>query len=317
MEYRQLGKSGLKISSLSFGSWLTFGDQIGVQEAKVCMRYAFENGINFFDNAEVYANGKAEEIMGDVLKDFRRESFVVSTKIFWGGDGPNDVGLSRKHVLEGTRNSLKRLKLDYVDLLYCHRPDPSTPIEETVRAMDYLVRSGQALYWGTSEWSAEEIESAHQISKELGCIPPTVEQPQYNLFHHQRVEEEYAPLCAKYGMGLTTFSPLAFGILSGKYNQGMPAGSRLAENPMWRSEDMEQRIQKARALLPIAESLNCTLSQLAIAWCLKNIHVSSVIVGASNLEQLKENMLALPVVENLNEKILGEIKKLVSEKLTG
>jgi len=310
MQYRQLGNAGLKVSELSFGSWLTFGDQIGIEGANACMRYAYEQGVNFFDNAEVYANGKAEEIMGQALKSFRRESLVVSTKIFWGGEGPNDVGLSRKHLLEGTRNSLKRLQLEYVDLLFCHRPDPSTPIEETVRAMDHLVRSGQALYWGTSEWSAQEIESAYQIAEQLGCIPPSMEQSLYNLFHRRRVEEEYTSLYKKYGMGLTTFSPLASGVLSGKYNKGTPKDSRLGKHPVWRSKDAEQRIQKVIALEPVAKSLQCTLSQLAIAWCLKNNNVSSVILGATNLKQLQENLAAVEVAERITEEELKAIAQI-------
>lgn len=311
MQYRQLGKAGLKVSALSFGSWLTFGEKIGLDEAKACMRYAFDQGINFFDNAEVYGNGRAELIMGEALKGFRREDVVVATKIFWGGKGPNDVGLSRKHLIEGTKNSLRRLQLDYVDMLFCHRPDPATPIEETVRAMDYLVRSGQAFYWGTSEWSAEQISAAYEIAEKLGCIPPSMEQSQYNLFHRDRIEQEYAQLYDKYGMGVTSFSPLASGLLSGKYNDGMPKEGRLVLYPEWRSPDMEQRIVKTRELASVVKSLECTLAQLAIAWCLKNSHVSSVIVGASSLDQLGENLKALTIAEQLNSDILQHIERVV------
>lgn len=308
MEYRKLGDSGLNISALSLGSWLTFGDQIKIDEAKLIMRLAYDHGVNFFDNAEVYAEGKSEEIMGQALKDFRRESLIVSSKIFWGGHGPNDVGLSRKHIIEGTKNALKRLGLEYVDLIFCHRPDPGTPIEETVRAMDYLINSGQALYWGTSEWSREQISTAFTIAEKLGCIAPTMEQPQYNLFHRQRVEQEYLPLYEQYGLGTTIWGPLAFGLLSGKYNQGIPADSRLAKHPMWRAADMEQRISKVRSLAKIAEQLGCTLSQLAIGWCLKKPHISSVIIGASSVAQLKENLGSLAVMEQLTAEIMAEIE---------
>jgi voltage-dependent potassium channel beta subunit len=312
MQYRQLGKSGLKISALSFGSWLTFGEKIGLEEAKICLKHAYDHGVNFFDNAEVYRNGLSEEVMGKAIKAFRRESLVISTKIFWGGEAPNDVGLSRKHLIEGTRNSLKRLQLDYVDLLYCHRPDPTTPIEETVRAMDYLVREGLALYWGTSEWKAEEITMAYQLAKELGCIPPSMEQPQYNLFHRQRVEQEYMPLYAHYGMGTTTFAPLAFGLLSGKYNEGIPPDARLAQYPEWRAADMETRIDKVKNLVPIAKEQGCTLAQLAIAWCLKKPHVNSVILGASSLEQLKENLHSLNVAEQLTAHVIEKMEVITS-----
>ena len=307
MDYRKVGKAGLKVSVLGFGSWLTFGEKFDLDVAKSCMHYAFEQGINFFDNAEVYGNGKAEIIMGEALKDFRREDIVLTTKIFFGGNGVNDVGLSRKHLIEGTRNSLKRLQVDYVDLLYCHRPDPNTPIEETVRAMDYLVRSGQTLYWGTSEWSAAQIIEAYDLSYQLGCIPPSVEQSQYNLFHRERIEEEYAPLYQKYGMGVTTFSPLAFGILSGKYNEGLPADSRLALYPEWRSPDMERRINLTKELKTIADELSCSLAQLSIAWCLKNSHVSSVILGASTQQQLVENIQTLSLINQLDPHILTKI----------
>ncbi len=308
MQYRQLGKSGLKVSALSLGSWLTFGEKIGINEAKVCMRYAYDQGVNVFDNAEVYGDGKAEEIMGEVLKEFQRESIIVSTKIFWGGKSPTEIGLSRKHLIEGTKKSLRRLQLEYVDLLFCHRPDPSTPIEETVRAMDYLIRSGQALYWGTSEWSAQEIFSAYQIAEKLGCVPPTMEQPQYNLFHRYRIEQEYKTLYEQYGMGTTTFAPLAFGLLSGKYNADIPEDSRLGRYPMWRSPDMEQRVQKVKELAIISKEMGSTLAQLAIEWCLKNHNVSSVIVGASTLEQLIENLKAVEVVKHLTQPISHEIE---------
>ena len=314
MEYRQLGKAGIKVSALSFGSWLTFGDQLGIKEAKNCMKYAHEHGVNFFDNAEVYSQGQAEIIMGEALKEFKREDVVVSTKIFWGGSGVNDIGLSRKHLIEGTKNSLKRLQLDYIDLLFCHRPDPDTHIEETVLTMDYLVRSGYAFYWGTSEWSAEQIDAAYQTARKLHCIQPTMEQPQYNLFHRHRVEEEYAPLFSKYGMGATTWSPLDKGVLSGKYNLNIPFRSRLAKQPQWRGQDMEQRVNKVKGLAPVAQTLNCTLAQLAIAWCLKNPNVSSVILGATKVKQLEENLKALDVLPRLDDGMMKTINVLMSEQ---
>jgi voltage-dependent potassium channel beta subunit len=308
MKYRQLGKSGLKISELALGSWLTFGEKLGLKESKTCIHYAYEQGINFFDTAEVYSNGAAEEMVGSVLKAFRRESLVVATKIFWGGEGPNDVGLSRKHLIEGTKNSLKRLQLDYVDLLYCHRPDPATPIEETLRAMDYLVRAGLVFYWGTSEWPAQDIDTAYQLAKELGCTPPSMEQSQYNLFHRHRIEEEYAALYSQYQMGTTTFAPLAFGLLSGKYNDSMPLNARLTRYPQWCSSDMEKRIAKVKHLIPLAKKLDASLAQLAIAWCLKKNNISSVILGTSSLDQLKENLASLSVAEKLSDSIIEEIE---------
>ncbi|MCD6104157.1 MAG: aldo/keto reductase, partial [Thermosipho sp. (in: Bacteria)] len=307
MNYRKVGKWGLKISELSLGSWLTFGNQLDIAGAKEIVREAFKNGINFFDTAEAYANGMAESMLGEVLKEFRRSDIVVSTKIFWGGNGPNDRGLSRKHLLEGTWASLKRLQLDYVDIVYCHRPDPETPIEETVLAMDYLVRNGLALYWGTSEWSAEQLENAHKACKELNCIPPIVEQPQYNMLVKERVEKEYLPIYEKYGMGLTTFSPLASGILTGKYNNGIPEDSRLAKFPGLRKHLEESGIlsektfEKLQKLQKIADELGAKLSQLALAWCLLNPHVSSVILGVSKMEQLHENLNALEIKEKITE----------------
>lgn len=320
MNYRKVGKWGLRISELSLGSWLTFGNQLDIAAAKEIVRESFKNGINFFDTAEAYANGMAESMLGEVLKEFRRSDIVVSTKIFWGGNGPNDRGLSRKHLLEGTWASLKRLQLDYVDIVYCHRPDPETPIEETVLAMDYLVRNGLALYWGTSEWSAEQLENAHKACKELNCIPPIVEQPQYNMLVRDRVEKEYLPIYEKYGMGLTTFSPLASGILTGKYNNGIPEDSRLARFPGLRKHMQESGIlsektfEKLQKLQKIADELGSKLSQLALAWCLLNPHVSSVILGVSRLEQLHENLKALEVKEKITEDVEKEIRKILVEE---
>lgn len=308
MQYNPLGRCGLKISELSFGSWITFGKQFGVKEARTLMHYAFEQGINFFDNAESYAQGSAESIMGEVIREFRREEIVVSTKIFWGGQGPNDTGLSRKHLIEGTKNSLKRLQTDYVDLLFCHRPDPTTPIAETVLAMDYLIRNGYAFYWGTSEWTADQIESAYQIAKELHCIPPTMEQPEYNMFRRERVEQELLPLYKKYGLGTTIWSPLAYGILTGKYNDGIPEDSRLARETWLQKSDLMTRISKAQKLTVLAKELNCTLAQLALAWCLKNPYVSTVILGASKLEQLQENLGACAVKEKLDQEVMKQIE---------
>jgi voltage-dependent potassium channel beta subunit len=316
MEYRKVGKWGLKISELSLGTWLTFGNQLDLKSTREVVRYAVYNGVNFIDTAEAYANGIAESMLGIILKEYKREDLVISTKIFWGGDGPNDKGLSRKHLLEGTWNSLKRLQLDYVDILYCHRPDPEVPMEEVVWTMDQIVRSGLAFYWGTSEWSAEEIERAHQVAKELNCIPPVVEQPQYNLIFKNRVEKEYAPLYEKYGMGLTTWSPLASGVLTGKYLEGIPQGSRLDRWP-WLKQVMEERgifgeetTNKIKRLKQIADDLGVTMSQLSIAWCLKNPHVSSVILGVSSLDQLKENIKAVEVKDKITDEIYKELSSL-------
>ncbi len=317
MEYRKVGKWGLKISELGFGTWLTFGPQLDVDTSKKIIREAFKNGINFFDTAEAYQGGMAEYILSQALKEFRREDLVVSTKIFWGGSGPNDTGLSRKHLVEGMRNSLKRLQMEYVDIVYCHRPDPSVPMEEVVMGMDYLVRSGMALYWGTSEWSAEELEEAHRVCREWRCVEPVVEQPQYNMLKRDRVEKEYLPIYEKYGMGLTTFSPLASGILTGKYNEGIPKGSRLDVFPDLRKRFEEdgrfskERIEKVKSLEKIAKSLNVKLSQLAIAWVLKNDHVSSVLLGVSNTDQFKENLAATEIKYKLTDDIMREIDRIL------
>ena len=317
MEYKHLGKSGIKLSEISFGSWVTFGSQLDLEKARECMRIAYEQGVNFFDNAEGYGDGQAEILMGQVLRDFRRDELVVSTKIFWGGQKPNQTGLSRKHILEGTRNSLKRFGMDYVDLIFCHRPDPETPVEETVLAMDYIIRQGYAFYWGTSEWSAAQIEEAHQAAKALGCIPPVMEQPQYNIFIRDKVEIEFQQLYRKYGMGTTTWSPLASGLLSGKYNKGIPEGSRLA-NVEWlrnlmRENKMlsEESFAKIQELGKIAERLDCTLAQLSIAWCLKNPNVSTVITGASKKEQLLENLKSAEVKERITDEIMLEIREIM------
>jgi voltage-dependent potassium channel beta subunit len=309
MEYRRLGKAGIKVSELSFGSWVTFGNELDQNKASECIHTAFDLGVNFFDNAEAYKKGLSESIMGKAIADLPREQLVISTKIFWGGKGPNDVGLSRKHLIEGTKRSLKRLQLDYVDLLYCHRPDPNTPIEETVRAMDFIVGSGLAFYWGTSEWSAKEIEEAHRIAKEINAIPPTMEQPEYNMLNRERVEKEYLPLYQKYGMGTTIWSPLALGILTGKYNKGVPEDSRLYRNPDLAEQLTPENIKKVVALEKIAKEVGCTLAQLALAWCLKNRNVSSVITGASRVEQVKENLAACEVKNKLTEQIMKEINE--------
>src|SRR5579875_3714833 len=230
MNYRRLGKAGLKVSELSLGAWVTYGEQVGQDVARECMAAAYEAGVNFFDNAEGYAGGQAEVVVGKAIKQlgWRRESIVVSTKIFWGGDGPNDEGLSHKHIIEGVNNALRRFQLDYVDLVFCHRPDPNTPIEETVRAMDIVIKQGKAFYWGTSEWSAAQIMRADALARQYGLTPPTMEQPQYNMFARERVEKEYAPLYTELGYGTTIYSPLASGLLTGKYNEGIPAGTRAA-----------------------------------------------------------------------------------------
>lgn len=307
MQYNKLGKAGIRVSEIALGSWITFGKQIGLNEIKAMMHAAFDHGINFFDNAEAYAHGEAEILMGKAIREFHREDLVISTKIFWGGNGPNDTGLSRKHLIEGTKNSLRRLHLSYVDLLYCHRPDPTTPMEETVLAMDYLVRNGFAFYWGTSEWSADQIESAYEIATQLNCIKPSMEQPKYNLFFREHLEKSYLRLFEKYGMGTTTWSPLASGILSGKYNQGIPHDSRLAKEGWLVPDNFMQLIEKTKRLEKIAQELNCSLSQLAIAWCLHNPHVSSVITGATKMSQLMENVGAIDVKSKLTTDVMKQI----------
>lgn len=322
MEYRNLGSAGIKVSALSLGAWVTYGGQVGEDIASQCMQAAYEAGVNFFDNAEVYAHGNAELVMGEVIKKagWKRSDLVISTKIFWGGDGPNDSGLSYKHIVEGTNASLKRLQMDYVDLIFCHRPDQETPIEETVRAMTHVINQGKAFYWGTSQWSAQEIMEAYGVARREHLIPPTMEQPQYNMFYRERVEKEYARLYKEIGLGTTIWSPLASGLLTGKYNQGIPKGTRVSlEGYEWlrenfESEQAQKNIEKVKKLMPVAEELECTMAQLALAWCLKNPNVSTVITGASKPEQVNENMKALNVAEKLSADVMEEIDQILGNK---
>jgi voltage-dependent potassium channel beta subunit len=318
MKYRRLGRSGLQVSELSLGSWVTYGNQVDESAAIESLATAKDAGVNFFDNAEVYAGGKSEVLMGNALKHlgWERESYIISTKFYWGiADGPNRKNtLNRKYLHHAIDGSLARLQLDYVDLVFCHRPDPNTPIEETVWAMHDMIEKGKALYWGTSEWSAAEIASAWHIADRHHLHKPVMEQPQYNLFHRHRVEQEYARLYEDLGIGLTTWSPLASGVLTGKYADGVPAGSRstlpgyqwlekTVTNPDW--------IAATERLRPISTELGCTLSQLAIAWCASNPHVSTVITGASRTAQVIENMKAIEIIPQLNSDLLQEIEKAV------
>lgn len=319
MEYRRLGKSGLRVSALSLGAWVTYGGQVGEEVAETCMVAAYDAGVNFFDNAEAYAQGRAETVMGNVIKrvGWRREDLVISTKIFWGGEGPNDQGLSHKHIIEGMHNALRRLQTDYVDLVFCHRPDPNTPIEETVRAMDIVIKQGKAFYWGTSEWSAADIMRADGIARQYGLTPPTMEQPQYNMFFRERVEKEYAPLYKELGYGTTIWSPLASGLLTGKYNEGIPEDSRAAlKGYEWIQGHVitPERVEKVKQLVPVAKELGCTMAQLALAWCLKNPQVSTVITGASRVSQVGENMQALEVVARLTPDMMDRIDAILSNK---
>ena len=319
LNYRRLGGAGIKLSELSLGAWVTYGGQVGEDVATKCMSKALELGVNFFDNAEAYAHGNAEVVMGNVIKKvgWKREDIVVSSKVFWGGHGPNDEGLSRKHVYEGCRRSLKRLQLDYLDLFFCHRPDPDTPIEETVRAMDDLVHQGLVLYWGTSEWSGAEIMRAHGIAQELGLTPPQMEQPQYNMLHRERVEKEYLPLYREIGLGTTTWSPLLSGLLSGKYNKQIPPGTRASlEGYGWLKENVitPENIAKVKAVEPIAKELGCTMAQLALAWARRNENVSTVITGATSSAQVEENMKSLDYVSALTRDVTGRIDAILGNK---
>jgi voltage-dependent potassium channel beta subunit len=319
MKYRQLGRSGLKVSELSFGSWVTYGNQMDEALARECMAAAHDAGVNFFDNAEVYAKGASETIMGDALRKlgWRRASYIVSTKFFWGlYDGPNERNtLNRKYLMQAIDGSLARLRLDYVDLVFCHRPDPDTPIEETVRALNDMIAAGKVLYWGTSEWSAGEIVAAYEIAERHHWHKPVMEQPQYNLFHRERVEHEYARLYRDLGLGTTTWSPLASGLLSGKYADGVPADSRASIKGFeWLAERILEptRLAKVQSLVPIAHELGCTLAQMSIAWCLANPHVSTVITGASRPAQVVENMRALDVVPKLTPEVMARIDAAVA-----
>lgn len=322
MEYRHLGKSGLKVSALSLGSWITFGDQGDETVVYECMKRAYDEGVNFFDTAEEYTDGKAETVLGNLIKKagWKRSDLVISTKIFWGGRGPNDRGLSRKHIIEGTNASLARLQMEYVDLIYCHRPDIHTPIEETVRAMSHLVDRGKAFYWGTSEWSAQQISEAHGIARREHLTPPTMEQPQYNMFYRDRVEKEYKNLYRDIGLGLTTYSPLACGLLTGKYNDGVPGDTR-ASLPGYEwlrhyfvGEGADRNIEKTRALTSLAADLGISTAQLALLWCLKNPNVSSVITGASKPEQVTENMKTLEEIDKLTPPVLDRIESILDNK---
>lgn len=310
MHYRRLGRSGLKVSEISLGSWITFGSQIEKQAASDLIHAAYEQGVNFFDNADVYANGQAEIVMGEAIKDLPREALVISSKVFWPTmPGPNGRGLSRKHVMESIHASLRRLGTDYVDLYFCHRYDPDTPLEEIARVMDDLVHQGKVLYWGTSEWQAHQIAQMVGVSRQFGLMPPSMEQPQYNLFHRRRFEDEIAPICREHGLGLTTFSPLFQGILTGKYNQGIPDDSRAAQEDLtWmRDRITPERLAIVRKLTEIAGELDLTTGQLALAWILRRKEVSSVITGATRLEQLDENLAAADAVELLTNEILERI----------
>ena len=313
MNYRNLGKSGLKVSELSFGSWVTYANQVDVDLAKKLMSAAWDRGVNFFDNAEGYAHGESERVMGKALKElgWAREQYVVSTKIFWGGQTPNEKGLSYKHIVEGVNRSLRNFQLDYVDLVFAHRPDFETPVSETVRAFNQVIQQGKAFYWGTSEWPAERILEAAKFAEENYLIGPTMEQPEYNLLHRTRFEEEYAILYKKLGLGTTTWSPLKSGMLSGKYRGGVfPEGAR-ANLPGygWLREMFSDpaRMQAVENLALIADDLGVSQAQMSIAWLLKNPNVSTVITGASRLEQLEENFKALDVVDKLTDDVLDRI----------
>ena len=321
MQYRRVGTSGLQLSALSFGAWVTFGKQVGRAQARDMLALAHDRGVNYFDNSETYNNGVAEQVMGDVLADLRfpRDSYCVSSKVFFGAVDnplPTQRGLSRKHVTEACHQALQRLRVDYLDLYFCHRPDPDTPVAETVAAMDTLIRQGKVLYWGTSEWPVEAIEEAHRVARENHFYAPIVEQPQYNLLHRERVEVEYAPLYEKYGMGTTIWSPLGSGLLSGKYNDGIPADSRLAQPGYeWLRKSVlgegDERLAKVRALQPIADELGTNMAQLAIAWCLLNPRVSTVMLGASKREQLAQNLDALDLLPKLDVSIAKRMREAV------
>lgn len=322
MEYRRLGKSGLQVSALSFGSWLTFGKQIGGNTAEQLMTIAYDNGVNFFDNAEIYARGESERVMGQILKKLAwdRTSYVVSSKVYFG-DGrqkPNQRGLSRKHLIEACEDALKRLQVDYLDLYFCHRPDKKTPIEETVWTMHNLIQQGKILYWGTSEWSAQEITEAHLVAQRYNLIGPTMEQPQYHMLHRERFEVEYAQLYKNFGMGTTIWSPLASGLLTGKYNNGLPKeDTRLSmEGLEWLRDRvlLKENLKRVKDLTDFSKELGVSMPNLAIAWCLKNPNVSTAITGASKIHHLQENLKAIEVLPLLTTEVMDKIETILDNK---
>jgi len=323
MDYRRLGKSGLQVSTLSFGSWVSFSKQINDKIAEELMGIAYDNGINFFDNAETYELGESEKMMGRVIKKKKwdRTSFIVSSKAYFGWRGkdnkPNQTGNSRKHLIEACNEALQRLQVDYLDLYYCHRPDKNTPIEETVWAMNHLLQQGKILYWGTSEWSGVEIMEAHRVAEKFRLIGPTMEQTQYNLFERHKIEVEFAEIYKNVGMGTTIWSPLASGLLSGKYNDGVPKGSRLSlEGFDWLKEKvlLEDRVKKVKKLSELAAKLGATTAAVSIAWCIKNPNVSTAILGATKKQQLLDNLKALEVAEKLTPEVLEKIEAIMKTK---
>ena len=317
MHYRRLGHSGLKVSEISLGAWVTFGSQIGEKQAIALIESAYDLGVNFFDNADKYANGDAETMMGKAIKSIQREALVISSKVFWPTmPGPNGRGLSRKHITESIHATLKRLHTDYIDLYFCHRFDPDTPIDEVVYTMDTLIRQGKILYWGTSEWRAWQITEACNIARQNHFAPPSAEQPQYNMFHRQRVEIELAPVCKEFNIGLTTWSPLDNGILTGKYNDGIPDGSRAAlEGMEWiRDRITPERIAIVRNLSRMAEDMHITIAQLALVWLLRRKEISSVITGATTQKQLEENIESAEALEKLNNDVLEKVEKILDNQ---
>jgi voltage-dependent potassium channel beta subunit len=325
MDYRRLGKSGLKVSELSYGSWVTFAKQVDVEPAKEILAEAYDAGVNFFDNAEGYERGGSESVMGQAIEElgWSRDSFIVSSKVFWGGDKPTQRGLSAKHVTEACHAALRRLRVDHLDLYFCHRPDVDTPVVETVRAMDNLIRQGKVLYWGTSEWSAQEITEAHAAAREWGLTPPTMEQPQYNLFERQKVEGDYRPIYDTFGLGTTIWSPLASGLLTGKYNDGIPQDSRVAlPGYEWLREMVEgpegqEKLRQVRELGRIADGAGLSLTHLALLWCLRNPRVSTVILGASRVSQLRDNLAALDHRDRLTDDVAEAVEAVVANRPEG
>ncbi|MGO7376385.1 potassium channel beta subunit family protein [Rhizobium ruizarguesonis] len=325
MEYRRLGKSGLKVSEFSFGSWVTFGKQVNGSDAVDLMKLAYDNGVNFFDNAEGYESGKSEIVMGEALSrlGWSRDSFVVSSKVFWGGQKLTQRGLSRKHVTDACHAALKRLQVDYLDLFFCHRPDIDTPIEETVRAMHDLVAQGKVLYWGTSEWSAQQLTEAYAVARDLRITPPTMEQPQYNIFERQKVESDYLPLYDLMGLGTTIWSPLASGVLTGKYNNGVPADSRMNLpgyewlKEKWSSDAGRAQLRQVGELAKLTDEIGMSITHLALLWCLANRNVSTVILGASRASQLQDNLAALSHRQKMTSDVLERIDTIVGNKPEG